>query len=392
MRRRLAGARRGDEGMATTVVIMGVALVLLGATLLFFKVAQANDMRTRAQTGADAAALGALEPLRNLSIDLALQGISPTGVGYWMTDADPDVPAKRYAGDNETDLVGEVKLSGRLGTTAKASTRTRQCQLKREESLTAKERQDLEAGRNLCTDASGEKGIGRTGKATAVAKLFVPDCVYPDIPGDMPEEGNPELNRLVCDGVQVWPNGDRDRVAAMFKLRLVDAEDPVAYTGGPGYEDIAPPGLGQPPELGDLPELPEDASDLIKKIIAYARAQIGKPYLWGGVGPNAFDCSGLIYAAYRSAGVAIPRTTFTQWPYGVRVPNGQEKPGDLVFFDSGPGSSPTRPGHVALVVDPERKLAIEARCRACGPIRVTSYAGRGNLVGFTRPLARQKQT
>ncbi|SEG43491.1 NlpC/P60 family protein [Thermomonospora echinospora] len=385
MIRRTRG-RTGDEGLATTLLVLYVSLALAAATLLIFKIAEAGDMRTQAQIGADAAALGALEPLRNQAIDLALEGISPSGVGYWMTNTEPEVPAKRYAGENETDLVGEVKLSGRLGTTAKVSTVTRKCQLKNERNLTDKERRALQEGEDLCTGTDGEKGVGRAGKATAVGRLIIPDCVYPPIPGDQLEDGNPDYNRLVCDGVQVWPNGDRDRVAKMFKLRLVDAEDPVAYKGGPDYDDIFPPGQVGP--LPQLPELPADASDLIKKILAYAYAQIGKPYLWGGVGPSAFDCSGLIYAAYKSAGVAIPRTTFTQWPFGVRVPGGAEKPGDLIFFNSGPGSGPNRPGHVAMVVDPEKKLMIEARCRLCGPISVTSYANRPNVMGFTRPLAR----
>ncbi|HEX2314726.1 MAG TPA: C40 family peptidase [Thermomonospora sp.] len=384
--RRLIRGRAADEGLATTVLILYVMLAMVGATVLIFKLAQAGDMRTRAQIGADAAALGALEPLREQAIELALQGISPTGVGYWMTDTQPEIPARRYAGENETDLVGKVRLSGRLGTTAKVRAATRQCQLKREDDLTEEERRRLREGRDLCVDDKGRKGIGRTGKAVAIGRLIIPDCVYPLIAGDTPDQGNPRYDRLVCDGVQVWPNGDRARVAKLFRLRLVDAEDPRPYRGGPDYDDVLPPGPGGPPPVP--PELPDGASDLLKKILAYAYAQIGKPYLWGAEGPSAFDCSGLIYAAYRSAGVKIPRTTFTQWPFGVRVANGAEKAGDLVFFNSGPGSSPNSPGHVGLVVDPKRKIMIEARCRLCGPIKAVSYASRPTLVGFTRPLAR----
>ncbi|MGR6914616.1 NlpC/P60 family protein [[Actinomadura] parvosata] len=140
----------------------------------------------------------------------------------------------------------------------------------------------------------------------------------------------------------------------------------------------------QASEECDEPLVEAAPSDLVAKILQFALAQRGKPYLWGGTGPDAFDCSGVIYAAYKAAGLKIPRTTFTQWPFGVKVLEGEEQPGDLVFFNAGPGTSPDSPGHVGLVVSKGKML--EARCRLCGPIKVTSYQARGNRVGFTRPL------
>ncbi|MFK0210077.1 NlpC/P60 family protein [Streptomyces sp. NPDC090298] len=69
--------------------------------------------------------------------------------------------------------------------------------------------------------------------------------------------------------------------------------------------------------------------------ISFARAQLGKPYVWGATGPSAYDCSGLTQAAWRAAGVTLPRTTYTQINAGQRVPRSQLAPGDLVFFYSG---------------------------------------------------------
>ncbi|WP_328397430.1 NlpC/P60 family protein [Streptomyces sp. NBC_00390] len=69
--------------------------------------------------------------------------------------------------------------------------------------------------------------------------------------------------------------------------------------------------------------------------IAFAYGALGKPYVWGATGPNAFDCSGLVQAAWRSAGVSLPRTTYTQINAGRRVARSQLAPGDLVFFYSG---------------------------------------------------------
>ncbi|WP_411081931.1 NlpC/P60 family protein [Streptomyces sp. cmx-18-6] len=69
--------------------------------------------------------------------------------------------------------------------------------------------------------------------------------------------------------------------------------------------------------------------------ISFAHGAIGKPYVWGATGPNAFDCSGLTQAAWRAAGVSLPRTTYTQINAGQRVSRSQLAPGDLVFFYSG---------------------------------------------------------
>ncbi|MFD5543993.1 NlpC/P60 family protein [Streptomyces sp. NPDC127079] len=69
--------------------------------------------------------------------------------------------------------------------------------------------------------------------------------------------------------------------------------------------------------------------------VAYAYSKLGSPYVWGATGPDAFDCSGLAQAAYRSAGVSIPRTTYAQINAGHRVSRSELQPGDLVFFYSG---------------------------------------------------------
>ncbi|MEU6165537.1 C40 family peptidase [Streptomyces tanashiensis] len=69
--------------------------------------------------------------------------------------------------------------------------------------------------------------------------------------------------------------------------------------------------------------------------ISFARAQLGKPYVWGATGPSAYDCSGLTQAAWRAAGISLPRTTYTQINAGRRVSRSQLAPGDLVFFYSG---------------------------------------------------------
>jgi cell wall-associated NlpC family hydrolase len=69
-----------------------------------------------------------------------------------------------------------------------------------------------------------------------------------------------------------------------------------------------------------------------EKAIAFARAQIGKPYVWGATGPGSYDCSGLTQAAWKAAGVTLPRVTYDQVNAGTTVSVSQAQPGDLVFF------------------------------------------------------------
>jgi cell wall-associated NlpC family hydrolase len=81
---------------------------------------------------------------------------------------------------------------------------------------------------------------------------------------------------------------------------------------------------------------------------AWALAQIGTPYVWGGETPGVgFDCSGLVQAAYRAAGVALPRVAQAQYDATAKVaPGSPFVPGDLVFFGGGTGGI----DHVGLFV------------------------------------------
>jgi peptidoglycan DL-endopeptidase CwlO len=78
------------------------------------------------------------------------------------------------------------------------------------------------------------------------------------------------------------------------------------------------------------------------KAVAFAYAQLGKPYVYGATGPDSYDCSGLVQAAWASAGLAIPRTTFEDWDDLVHIPVSQMVPGDLIIYDG--------EGHVAMYV------------------------------------------
>ncbi|MFE5212108.1 NlpC/P60 family protein [Streptomyces sp. NPDC056600] len=76
----------------------------------------------------------------------------------------------------------------------------------------------------------------------------------------------------------------------------------------------------------------EASTSLGQKAVAFAETKIGLPYVWGATGPDSYDCSGLTQAAWKSAGVDLPRTTYDQVNAGTTVPVSDARPGDLVFF------------------------------------------------------------
>ena len=68
--------------------------------------------------------------------------------------------------------------------------------------------------------------------------------------------------------------------------------------------------------------------------VAYAKAQVGKSYVYGASGPDSFDCSGLTSAAWQQAGVSLPRTSSAQYAAGNKISESELQPGDLVFYYS----------------------------------------------------------
>ncbi|MET9437739.1 C40 family peptidase [Streptomyces sp. NPDC006551] len=87
------------------------------------------------------------------------------------------------------------------------------------------------------------------------------------------------------------------------------------------------------------------ASGSAAAIVAFARAQVGDAYVSGGTGPNSWDCSGLVQAAYRQAGIDLPRVSSSQSSMGTSVSLSNLQPGDILYWGSRSGSY-----HVAIYV------------------------------------------
>ncbi len=149
-------------------------------------------------------------------------------------------------------------------------------------------------------------------------------------------------------------------VAVLLPLAAVFA---TALSGCSSYAPPAPSSSLPPPATG------HDART--SAVIAFAEAQVGKRYCWGGTGPSCFDCSGLVQSAWRSGGVSLPRTSTAQGHVLPEVPPNQMRPGDILWW----------PTHVGLyigngeMIDAYHSGAGVVRRRAAMPARVLRVDG-----------------
>jgi hypothetical protein len=156
-----------------------------------------------------------------------------------------------------------------------------------------------------------------------------------------------------------------------------------ACTNGDGLAPVAGavPGVG-----GALPigfNLPATTPAPVVTALGFVVAQLGKPYVWGGIGPNGYDCSGLIMQAYRLVGIGLPRTTYEQVYAGQPIYDpAQIAPGDLLFTlgsDPGPGGLP---GHEGIAIG--SGLVIDAP-HTGATVQVTSLSSWvGQIVAIRR--------
>ena len=123
-------------------------------------------------------------------------------------------------------------------------------------------------------------------------------------------------------------------------------------------------GCAGAPARGPAQPLAVQAESLGHRIVASAMGQLGTPYRYGGRGPDAFDCSGLVYFTHAAQGVVVPRTTHEQFDAARPVRLDQLVPGDLLFF----GFEGPKVSHVAIyagdgrfVHAPQSGRAVEAR-------------------------------
>ncbi|HZD69955.1 MAG TPA: bifunctional lytic transglycosylase/C40 family peptidase [Actinomycetes bacterium] len=175
-----------------------------------------------------------------------------------------------------------------------------------------------------------------------------------------PADAIPTAAAYLC---QALADGHGDLAGAVF-----------AYNHDDAYVDRV---LALAASYGTPIEAPTPAAN---QAVAFALAQLGTPYRWGGDGleEGGFDCSGLVHAAYQAAGIRLPRTAQTQYDADPHLPPASQLlPGDLVFFGTGPANVT----HVGIVISPGQMVDAP---HTGALVRVEPYTRRTYL-GATRP-------
>ncbi len=116
-------------------------------------------------------------------------------------------------------------------------------------------------------------------------------------------------------------------------------------------------------------------------VINFGLTQLGDPYQWGATGPSSWDCSGFTQAAYKAAGITLPRVSRDQYNAGQRIPRGSWRNGDLVFYASDT-SRPSTIHHVAIYIGGGRILHAP---RTGEVVRIREMWTRGLMYYAVRP-------
>lgn len=227
-------------------------------------------------------------------------------------------------------------------------------------------------GRNTATSYAGAQGLMQFMPATFAAYgVDGDDDGRADIhnPADSVHSA---ANYLVASGALDGPDGVE---RALFAYNRADwyVGDVLYYAHSYGGGQILGSTTECPPGQGN-PSLPPLADDRIAQVLGWADQQVGKPYIMGANGPDAYDCSSLVKATYAQIGITTPRTAQDQRDWlaagnGYQVPPGEEQPGDLVFINSYLGQATI--GHVAIIRDPGTQQTVEAASSDQGVIHGT---------------------
>jgi len=162
-------------------------------------------------------------------------------------------------------------------------------------------------------------------------------------------------------------------LAAAAAQQAAAAARQAAAAGGPSTSVQAPSwsqGSGASQTQGDI-------------AANWALSQLGKPYLWGGAGPEAYDCSGLTMQAWAHAGVPLLHWTGYQWEEGPHVPLTELQRGDLLFFATNT-ADPSTIHHVGIYIG--NGMMVDAPYTGAF-VRIDPMYGPGGLIGAVRPAS-----
>jgi cell wall-associated NlpC family hydrolase len=136
----------------------------------------------------------------------------------------------------------------------------------------------------------------------------------------------------------------REKAAAQRRAEEArQAAQAAAQASSGGSSGGSSAGTSAPPS-----QLPAPSNRAVAAVIAYAKAQLGKPYRWAAAGPDSFDCSGLTLMAWRQGGIDLVHYSGSQYAAGTPIPVSAARPGDLYFWSY--NGRPSGIHHVALAL------------------------------------------
>ncbi|MCX4456242.1 NlpC/P60 family protein [Streptomyces sp. NBC_01340] len=256
---------------------------------------------------------------RTEKLNTAREELGSFAAAQYRTGAAAPDTASLLLADNPQDYFDQTQLMDRLTTRQKAAVDD----YVTEQAATTKKR--AEASESLQTLTTTQSAL-KTSKADVQRKL----AEARDLLSKLTAE---EKARLAA--IEKKKQEAADRKAAELAQQQAAAEKKAQEAAAQQQTGSGTTGTsGTSGSTGTSGSSATDSSYTAKadKALAFARAQIGKPYVWGATGPGSYDCSGLTQAAWKAAGVDLPRTTWDQVNAGTTVPLSDIKPGDLVFF------------------------------------------------------------
>ncbi|MEU0058357.1 NlpC/P60 family protein [Streptomyces sp. NPDC006334] len=253
---------------------------------------------------------------RTEKLNEAREELGSFAAAQYRTGASVPDTATFLLADTPQDYFDRTQLMDRLTSRQKESVDA----YVTEQSATMKKRQ--EASQSLQTLTASQNDL-KTAKATVQRKL---------------SDARVLLSRLTAQEkarlAEIEKREQQEAARKAAELARQQAAERAAErerSAGSSGSD-APSASSSPSSSSSSPAPDASYGTKAAKALAYARAQIGKPYVWGATGPDSYDCSGLTKAAWKAAGVSLPRTTYDQVDAGTTVSLADARPGDLIFF------------------------------------------------------------
>ncbi|MFF3498719.1 NlpC/P60 family protein [Streptomyces sp. NPDC003247] len=249
---------------------------------------------------------------RTQKLNEAREQLGSFAAAQYRTGASAPDTATLLLADSPQDYFDQTQLMGRLTERQKDAVDD----YVTEQSETMKKRQEATQSLETLTDSQNDL---KTAKATVQKKLGTARSLLSQLTAE-------EKERLAAIERKKQQEAAR-KAAELAEQQAAEAAAAQQESGG-SSDTSASSGTSSSSSAAT------DASYTTKaeKALAFARAQIGKPYVWGATGPESYDCSGLTQAAWKAAGVTLPRTTYDQVDAGTTVSLADALPGDLIFF------------------------------------------------------------